>query len=105
VGELKLLSLLVCVCFFDFVLASHALFCLCAFSHLPFTLAQAARGHGEVVVREVGNGQRARHAIAQISQEMRADILVLGIFGRKHEGGAHKVIYMAFSRSCCDFVW
>jgi hypothetical protein len=62
---------------------------------LILTLAalQAARGHGEVIVREVGSGQRARNAIAQISQEIKADILVLGIFGRKHESGAHKVCF------------
>ncbi len=63
---------------------------------LTLARKQAARGHGEVIVREVGSGQRARHAISQISQEIKADILVLGIFGRKHESGAHKVIFYFF---------
>ncbi len=74
--------------------------CLVLLIPILHTRTQAARGHGEVMVREVGNGQRARHAIAQIAEEVKADILVLGMFGRKHEG-PNKVWHGAFETIEC----
>jgi nucleotide-binding universal stress UspA family protein len=41
------------------------------------------RDHFEVVIREVGAGQKAKFAIQDLAKELQCDVLVLGVFGRK----------------------